>query len=140
MLKNMLDVGKIIYQYIFQERREIAMGDKTLREAFHDWEELSMTPEQFLAYEARLKHIMDEEAAKREAELQVQEAEKRGEKRGEMRGEKIGEKIGEKKGEKKAKEKIVQRLLAKHAEIPYIMELTDLSKGEILDIQRKMGE
>jgi len=132
MLKNMLDVGKIIYQYIFQERREIAMGDKTLREAFHDWEELSMTPEQFLAYEARLKHIMDEEAAKREAELRVQEAEKRGEMRGEKRGEK--------KGGKKAKEKIVQRLLAKHAEIPYIMELTDLSKGEILDIQRKMGE
>jgi len=91
-----------------------------------------MTPEQFLAYEARLKHIMDEEAAKREAELRVQEAEKRGEMRGEKRGEK--------KGGKKAKEKIVQRLLAKHAEIPYIMELTDLSKGEILDIQRKMGE
>ncbi len=104
------------------------MEDKTLREAFHDWEELSMTPDQFLAYEARLKHIMDEEAAKREAELRVQEAEKRGEEK------------GEKKGEKKAKEKIVQRLLAKHAEIPYIMELTDLSKGEILDIQRKMGE
>lgn len=31
------------------------MKDETLRTAFRNWEELSMTQEQYLAYESRLK-------------------------------------------------------------------------------------
>lgn len=119
LLLGMVDSRKNkFYTDIYHELEEIALEDKTLREAFHDWEELSMTPDQFLAYEARLKRIMDEEAAKREAEIRVQKAKK--------------------EGVKKAKELIVQRLLANHTEIPYIMELTDLSKEEVLEIQRNM--
>lgn len=53
------------------------MKDETLRSALQDWEKLSATQEQYLAYEARAKRIIDEEAAQREAELRVREAEEK---------------------------------------------------------------
>lgn len=56
----------------------IAMKDETLYEAFNHWEELSSTKEQRIAYEERSKELMDQEAAEREYELRVQEAEERG--------------------------------------------------------------
>src|SRR5690625_6499039 len=53
------------------------MEDESLREAFSDWEELSMTQEQRLAYQSRLKHILDEEARQRRWELREQEEKER---------------------------------------------------------------
>lgn len=95
LLLGMVDQrNKRFYEDIYKELEEIAMEDKTLRKAFHHWEELSMTPEQFLAYETRLKHIMDEEAAKREAELRLQEVEMRAEK-AEQRVDKAKQQIKE---------------------------------------------
>lgn len=142
------------YEDIYRELEVIAMDDKTLKKAFHNWEELSMTPEQFLAYESRLKHIMDEESAKREAELRAQEAEKEGMKRGMKRGMKKGVekgvekgvkkgvekglKEGEKEGSRKAKELIAQRLLADGADIEYVIEITELTKEKILEIQHNI--
>ena len=38
------------------------MTDSRLEQAFQKWEELSQTPESILAYDARLKAILDEEA------------------------------------------------------------------------------
>lgn len=64
-----------VYEDIYRELEEIAMKDETLKNAFQTWEELSMTPEEFLAYESRLKRILDEEAAQREMELRKQEIE-----------------------------------------------------------------
>ncbi|MBO0589479.1 hypothetical protein [Sporosarcina sp. E16_8] len=49
------------------------MNDGTLRTAFQSWEALSGSQEEVLAYEARLKKVLDEEAAVREAELREQE-------------------------------------------------------------------
>ncbi|GAA0447776.1 hypothetical protein GCM10008983_27320 [Lentibacillus halophilus] len=66
--------GKI-YDDIYHELEEIALTDESLRETFHNWEELSSTQEQRLKYDSRLKQIMDEEAAKREHELRMQQAE-----------------------------------------------------------------
>src|SRR5699024_1411257 len=138
------------YEDIYRELEVIAMDDKTLRKAFHQWEELSMTPEQFLAYESRLKHIMDVEAAKREAELRAQEAEKEGMERGMKRGieqgkktgKKIGEQIdreiGEKEEERKTKELIKQSLLAKGEDDKQIMEIIDMTKKKVLKIQQNM--
>lgn len=51
------------------------MSDETLHVAFQNWETLSGTPEEILAYQARLKRVIDEEAFAREMELQKQEAE-----------------------------------------------------------------
>src|SRR5699024_2026561 len=107
-------------------------------------------PEQFLAYESRLKHIMDEESAKREAELRAQEAEKEGMKRGMKRGVEKGVekgvkkgvekglKEGEKEGSRKAKELIAQRLLADGADIEYVIEITEITKEKILEIQHNI--
>jgi predicted transposase/invertase (TIGR01784 family) len=67
--------GKV-YDDIYKELEEIALKDETLRHAFENWEELSMTQEQYLAYESRLKHIMDEESVRRDNELLRQETER----------------------------------------------------------------
>ena len=54
------------------------MKDEVLRDAFISWEELSSTRDGMLAYRSRLKQIMDEESAIREAELREQAALARG--------------------------------------------------------------
>lgn len=69
--------GKV-YDDIFKELEEIAMKDDTLYTAFQSWETLSSTQEEVLAYEARLKHVLDEEAAIREAKLREIEARREG--------------------------------------------------------------
>lgn len=141
LLLGMVDHrNKKFYEDIYHELEEIAMEDKTLQKAFHNWEELSMTPEQYLAYESRLKHILDEEAAKREAELRAQEAEKDGMERGMKRGMKRGIERGMERGEEKAKKSIAQRLLSDGTEIQYVMNITGLSKEEVLEIQKDIAE
>ena len=117
--------GKI-YDDIFKELEEIAMKDETLRTAFQSWETLSGTQEEVLAYEARLKRVLDEEAAVREAELRAQEAEQRGERRGEQRGQ------------QKAYEATARRLLTKGIDIETISEITELSEEQINKILRNM--
>lgn len=82
--------------------------------------ELSMTPEQFLAYESRLKYIMDEEAKKE--------------------GMKSGLKRGSERCKKKAIELIARRLLSNGAEIQYVMEITDLAKEEVIAIRKSLEE
>ncbi|WP_255259769.1 Rpn family recombination-promoting nuclease/putative transposase [Lentibacillus sp. CBA3610] len=66
-----------IYNDIYKELEVIAMHDDQLRNAFENWEELSMTQEQRLAYESRLKQIMDEESFKRDMEDLAKEIEKK---------------------------------------------------------------
>ena len=81
--------GKI-YEDIYKELEAIAMNDETLKTAFQSWDRLSSTQEEVLAYEARLKQVLDEEAARREAELREQEALERGMKEGMKEGIKEG--------------------------------------------------
>src|SRR5690625_7754896 len=66
------------------ELEEIGMDDEALREAFSDREELSMTQEQRLAYQSRLKHILDEEARQGRGELREQEEKERIERTAEL--------------------------------------------------------
>ncbi|WP_245976687.1 Rpn family recombination-promoting nuclease/putative transposase [Oceanobacillus arenosus] len=47
------------YEDIYRELEEIAMQDEQLKSAIHRWEELSMTHEQYVAYESRLKEVID---------------------------------------------------------------------------------
>lgn len=58
-----------VYEDIYLELEGTAMKDENLKNAFRNWEELSMTQEEYLAYESRLKRVLDEEAAQREMEL-----------------------------------------------------------------------
>ncbi|QQK78330.1 Rpn family recombination-promoting nuclease/putative transposase [Salicibibacter cibarius] len=102
-----------VYDDIYKELEEIAMKDDTLHSAFQNWEELSSTKEQRVAYEGRTRQIMDEEATRREAELEKKEAREEGEKR----------------GEKKAKEANARRFLAMG------MDINDVAKGTELDVE-----
>ncbi|WP_332650023.1 hypothetical protein [Lysinibacillus sp. 54212] len=52
------------------------MKDERLVDAFSQWQELSMSLQEKLTYEARLKHILDEKSAAIEAHLRIVEAEK----------------------------------------------------------------
>lgn len=91
------------------------MKDETLHTAFQNWEVLSGTQEEVLAYEARLKRVLDEEAAVREAELRAQEARQ--------------------EGSQDEKETTARRLLIKGMGIEDIAEITELSEEQILKIQ-----
>ncbi|WP_234028490.1 hypothetical protein [Lentibacillus sp. Marseille-P4043] len=84
-----------------------------------------MEQEQRLVYESRLKQIMDEEAAQREAELRVQHAEQKAEQKA-------------KEAEHKTKETIALRLLEKGLEIEFVANATGLTKNIVIDIQRGM--
>jgi len=119
--------NETVYEDIYKELEGIAMKDDTLHTAFKNWEELSLTQEEIFAYEARLKRVIDEEAAQREAKLREEEARKR--------AEKVGEKIGEKRGKQEAKETIARRLLAKGMEIESVAEVTGLKKERVMEIQ-----
>lgn len=87
-----------IYNDIFNELEAIAMKDETLHNAFENWERLSLTQEEMLAYEARLKRVLDEEAAVREAELREQEARERALQEGIEEGRKKGLELGRERG------------------------------------------
>lgn len=109
--------GKV-YEDIFKELEEIAMNDETLRTAFQSWETLSGNQEEMIAYEARMKHVLDEEAMIREAELREMEARQ--------------------EGQQEEKEKIARRLLAKGMEIQDIVEATELSEEQVLLIKQNL--
>src|SRR5699024_4509481 len=66
-----------IYNDSYRELEVIAMNDDSLREAFENWEELSMTQEQRLAYESRLKQILDDESFKQDMKSLAEEAAKK---------------------------------------------------------------
>ncbi|WP_085990857.1 Rpn family recombination-promoting nuclease/putative transposase [Oceanobacillus senegalensis] len=116
-----------VYEGIYKELEAIAMADKMFRNAFQSWEELSMTQEEYLAYESRLKRINDEEAAQREAELRLKKA-----------IEKVTKKATEKAREEK--EAIARRLLEKGMEIQEVAEITKISEDRIIEIQRGFKE
>ncbi len=69
--------GKV-YEDVYKELEAIAMEDEALKHAFQSWDVLSATQEEVQAYEARLKQVLDEEAALREAELREKEAREEG--------------------------------------------------------------
>ena len=63
LLLGMVDARKQkVYDEIYQELEALAMKDDDLLNAFSVWEELSMSKEEAIAYQSRLKHILDEEA------------------------------------------------------------------------------
>ncbi|WP_245183472.1 Rpn family recombination-promoting nuclease/putative transposase [Lentibacillus salicampi] len=77
MLLGMIDSrNDEVYDEIYRELEAIAMSDDQLRDAFENWEELSMTQDQRLAYQSRLKQIMDEESFKADMEALKEDARK----------------------------------------------------------------
>ena len=111
--------GKV-YEDIFKELEEIAMKDETLHNAFQSWEVLSGTKEQMIAYEARLKRVLDEEAARREAEIREREARQKGIQEGNVA--------------------TARRLLAAGMDAETVIEMTELDEEQVFKIQQEISE
>jgi len=60
-----------VYDDIYKELEALAMNDERIREAFETWEELSHAPDEKIAYESRLKTIIDEEARLADAKRKI---------------------------------------------------------------------
>lgn len=167
LMLGMVDYrNKKVYDDIYQELEAIAMKDKSVRAAFQNWEQLSMTQEEYFAYESRLKQINDEEAAQREAELRLQEAKEKaireGREEGFVKGLEEGKKDGRvegrqeglakgiaegkaegiaegiKEGEKSTKENIARRLLMNDMDSETVAETTGLSIERVIQLQREI--
>ena len=126
-----------VYEDIYKELEEITMKDEHLRDAFTSWEELSSTPDGLLAYRSRLKRIMDEEAAFREAELRAEAALERGLERGIEQGIEKGIEQGIVKGIEQEKIEIAQNLIAKGMDNEFIVDITKLSVDQIEEIRKR---
>src|SRR5699024_1805174 len=93
-----------VYDDIYRELEEIAMKDEQLRDAFQNWEELSMTPEEYFAYETRLKRVMDEESFQYEMEQLKREIEQ-----GQKEIERGQKEIEQEKKEIEQGQKVIER-------------------------------
>src|SRR5699024_10389417 len=142
-----------IYDDIYLELEGISMSDESLREDFQNWEELSMTQEQRLAYESRLKHILDEEAYRSSMERKAKKIEQdqkeidRGQKEIEQERKDLEKKkrVVEqreheiektiKNAEQKSEEAFARRLLAKGMDPDFVAESTNLTKERVMEIK-----
>src|SRR5690625_132929 len=132
-----------VYEDIYKKMEVIAMKDVTLHSAFKKWEEISLTREQRFAYESRLKRVLDEESAQREAKLRLNEAKVKAMQEGRQEGiqkgiqEGIQEGIqkGIQEGKQEEKEAIARRLLTKGMDVESIVEVTGLEKERVIEIK-----
>ncbi|MDM5249514.1 Rpn family recombination-promoting nuclease/putative transposase [Lysinibacillus sp. G4S2] len=121
LLLGMVDGrNKKVYAEIYRELEELAMEDENLRAAFDTWEEISQSPETILAYQSRLKYILDEEARYID-----------GINKGREQGKTEGIKEGLEQGRKKEQIELVKKLLQRHETVEEIMDLLGLSREEI---------
>lgn len=137
MLLAMVDGRKgKVYEEIYLELEELAMKDEELLNAFNVWQDLSQSPEDYYAYQSRLKYILDE-AAKLEDTKYIAEQEgllkgiERGMEQGIQQGIEQGIELGIKQGENKMQKEIVLKLLKRNTDIETIAELTGLTVTEI---------
>ncbi|MFF2175730.1 Rpn family recombination-promoting nuclease/putative transposase [Lysinibacillus sp. NPDC058147] len=125
LLLGMVDGRKKkVYAEIYRELEELAMKDENLRAAFDTWEEISQSPETILAYQSRLKYILDEEA-------RYIDGINKGREQGIAEGMKEGLEQGLEQGRKQEQIELVKKLLKRHEPIEEIMDLIGLSSEEI---------
>ena len=103
--------NKQVYEDIYKELEEIAMNDPDLQASFQDWEKLSSDKDKWFEYESRLKVVLDDLAAVREAELRAKEQRE--------------------EGRKETIKVIARNLLKKGIEIHVISQTTGLTEDEI---------
>ncbi|WP_373893859.1 hypothetical protein ACUL41_03155 [Virgibacillus natechei] len=102
----------------------------------HKEEDHSATQDQYFAYSARLKWILDEAAFPREMELRVQEAEEKAAKAvEEAEKAELKEEI---EARQRVKERVARRLLTRGMDIEFVVEVTKLDKKRVIEIQQDM--
>ncbi|MDM5248816.1 PD-(D/E)XK nuclease family transposase [Lysinibacillus sp. G4S2] len=133
LLLGMVDGrNKKVYAEIYRELEELAMEDENLRAAFDTWEEISQSPETILAYQSRLKYILDEEARYIDG---INKGREQGKTEGIKEGLEQGIEQGIEQGRKQEQIEIVKKLLKRHQTVEEIMDLLGLSREEIEKIK-----
>ena len=112
---------------IMKENREIKEAEVALRELSEDEENQRIA-------ELREKHILDTQDI---YETGLDEGYKRGEKAGKIEGKREGKIEGKREGINEEKVKIAKKLLNKNMPIDQIIEVTELTKEEILKIKNE---
>jgi len=102
-----------------------------LQDAFGVWQELSRSREETLAYESRLKYILDEEAKLGDARYFAK-------KEGIEEGLERGLEQGLEEGKLLEKEETARQLLAMRMDIDVVVKITKLDEKKILEIQQKI--
>lgn len=74
MLNYIVKGKRNVYKDIYKELEAIAMKDEHLQDAFTSWVDMSRDSQGLLAYNARLKEVLDEEAFINEAKLREEAA------------------------------------------------------------------
>ncbi|MEY9971327.1 putative transposase/invertase (TIGR01784 family) [Lysinibacillus sp. RC46] len=120
LLLGMVDARKKkVYKKIYREMEELAMKGEHLLQAFNVWEELSLSQEDVIAYQSRLKSILDEEAKLEDVKH-------------------MAEQLGIEKGIEKEKEETANKLLANGMDIDFIHKITGLSTERIEEIKERL--
>lgn len=101
-----MEEKKKVSNEIYEELEALAMEDKDLQDAFGVWQDLSRSREETLAYESRLKYIMDEEA-------KLDDAKYFAEKEGRQKGLEAGIKEGLEKGIEEGVKKVAKKMKRK---------------------------
>ena len=119
LLLGMVDARKKkVYDEIYKELEELAMEDKNLQEAFGAWEEMSQTKETIIAYQSRLKYILDEEAKLEDVKYHAKRE-------------------GLEQGTRTANEKTALNLLEMKMDVKMIAEVTGLTIGQVEALKSK---
>lgn len=116
-----------VFEDIYKELEDIAMKDETLKNAFQGWDVLSATQEEVLAYEARQKQVLDEEAARVESELREKEALEKGLTKGREKGRE--------EGRKEERKKMIKKMLQQGLELEQIALIAESSVEEVKKIK-----
>lgn len=133
LLLGMVDHRKQkVYEDIYRELEEIAMKDERLVDAFSQWQELSMTMQEKLEYEARLKRILDEESAAIESRLRIEEAERR-----EQEAEKRA--YNAEKNLKKIERNAIKVLLQQQFTSSEIAVMMDMPLARVMEIENEIN-
>jgi len=128
LLLGMVDGRKQkVYEDIYKVLEELAMKDNHLREAFEAWEELSQDPESIIAYQSRVKYIIDEAATIEDAKYHAEQV-----------GIEKGIQQGMKKGKQEGMREIAKKMIAKGNSNEEIVELTNLTIQEIKVLRQEI--
>ncbi|QPQ36014.1 hypothetical protein [Lysinibacillus sp. JNUCC-52] len=113
------DGKKIVREDIYKVLEEIAQTDENIREALQAWEEISQDPDNIIAYQSRVKYLLDEEAKMEDAKY-------------------YAEQEGIEKGIKQGIEGIAKKMILKGNSDREIIDLTNLSFEELQALRQEV--
>jgi len=113
------DGKKIVREDIYKALEEIAQTDENIRKALQAWEEISLDPDNIIAYQSRVEYLLDEAAKIEDAKY-------------------YAEQEGIEKGIKQGIEGIAKKMISKGNSNEEIMELTNLKLEEVQSIRQEV--